>query len=132
MEPYLTSAFTPSSELVGTIEALIAEQLAGRYTDDAQHLGYTKRGTVHSARGISKAHRKENEGGSSVSVDLHSLSFGKTEPAVWLILDCFSSEYMGPGPGLVTQFSTRNSTRVNLFSVELGIPHKTNKNQFNS
>ena len=39
---------------------------------------------------------------------------------------------MGPGPGLVTQFSTRNSTRVNLFSVELGIPHKTNKNQFNS
>ena len=33
----------------------------------------------------------------------------------------------GPGPGLVTQFSTRNSTRVNLFSVELGIPHKTTK-----
>ena len=48
------------------------------------------------------------------------------------LCDYSRNSYMGPGPGLVTQFSTRNSTRVNLFSVELGIPHKTNKNQFNS
>ena len=33
-------------------------------------------------------------------------------------------EYMGPGPGLVTQFSTRNSG-VNLFSLELEIRNST-------